>query len=79
MNELRNSKSDDQLEELVKKLPVAEVDDDGNVKINGKELKKIMGRKDRRVTTADRNRYRAKKGYIKVYSDCREIQHSPGL
>ena len=26
-------------------------------------------RKDRRVTTADRNRYRAKKGYIKVYSD----------
>ncbi len=30
------------LEELVKKLPGAEVDDDGNVKINGKELKKIM-------------------------------------
>lgn len=30
------------LEELVKKLPGAEVDDDGNVKINGKEIKKIM-------------------------------------
>lgn len=30
------------LEELVKKLPGAEVDDDGNVKVNGKELKKIM-------------------------------------
>ena len=30
------------LEELVKKLPGAEIDDDGNVKINGKELKKIM-------------------------------------
>lgn len=30
------------LEELVKKLPGAEVDDDGNVKFNGKELKKIM-------------------------------------
>ncbi len=30
------------LEELVKKLPGAEVDDDGNVKINGKDLKKIL-------------------------------------
>lgn len=30
------------LEELVKKLPSAEIDDDGNVKINGKDLKKIM-------------------------------------
>lgn len=30
------------LEELVKKLPGAEIDDDGNVKINGKEIKKIM-------------------------------------
>ena len=30
------------LEELVKKLPGAEVDDDGNIKINGKEVKKIM-------------------------------------
>lgn len=30
------------LEELVKKLPGAEVDDEGNVKINGKEVKKIM-------------------------------------
>lgn len=30
------------LEELVKKLPGAEIDDDGNVKFNGKELKKIM-------------------------------------
>lgn len=30
------------LEELVKKLPGAEVDDDGNIKINGKEIKKIM-------------------------------------
>lgn len=30
------------LEELVKKLPGAEIDDDGNVKVNGKELKKIM-------------------------------------
>ena len=29
-------------EELVKKLPGAEIDDDGNVKINGKDLKKIM-------------------------------------
>ena len=30
------------LEELVKKLPGAEVDEDGNVKINGKEIKKLM-------------------------------------
>ena len=30
------------LEELVKKIPGAEVDDDGNVKINGKEVKKLM-------------------------------------
>ncbi len=30
------------LEELVKKLPGAEVDDDGNVKINGKDIKKVM-------------------------------------
>ena len=30
------------LEELVKKLPGAEIDDDGNVKINAKDLKKIM-------------------------------------
>lgn len=30
------------LEELVKKLPGAEIDDDGNIKINGKEIKKIM-------------------------------------
>ncbi|MCI1681102.1 MAG: outer membrane beta-barrel protein [Bacteroides sp.] len=30
------------LEELVKKLPGAQIDDDGNVKINGKDLKKIM-------------------------------------
>ena len=30
------------LEELIEKLPGAEVDDDGKVKINGRELKKIM-------------------------------------
>ncbi|WP_455587401.1 TonB-dependent receptor [Bacteroides sp.] len=30
------------LEELVKKLPGAEIDEDGNVKINGKDVKKIM-------------------------------------
>ena len=30
------------LEELVKKLPGAEVDDDGNIKINGKSVSKIM-------------------------------------
>ena len=30
------------LEELVKKLPGAEVDDDGNIKINGKSISKIM-------------------------------------
>lgn len=30
------------LEELVKKLPGAEIDEDGNVKVNGKEVKKIM-------------------------------------
>lgn len=30
------------LEELVKKLPGAEIDDSGNVKINGKDVKKIM-------------------------------------
>ena len=30
------------LEELVKKLPGAEIDDDGNVKINGKSVSKIM-------------------------------------
>lgn len=30
------------LEDLIKKIPGAEVDDDGNVKINGKEIKKVM-------------------------------------
>lgn len=30
------------LEELVKKLPGAEIDDDGNIKINGKSVSKIM-------------------------------------
>ncbi|MCH5168076.1 MAG: TonB-dependent receptor [Prevotellaceae bacterium] len=30
------------LEELVKKLPGAEIDDDGNIKINGKSVTKIM-------------------------------------
>ena len=30
------------LEELVKKFPGAEVDDNGNIKINGKQVKKIM-------------------------------------
>lgn len=30
------------LQELVKKLPGAEIDDDGNIKINGKQVKKIM-------------------------------------
>lgn len=30
------------LEELIEKLPGAEVDDDGKVKINGRELKKIL-------------------------------------
>ena len=30
------------LEELVKKLPGAEIDDEGNVKINGKDLSKIF-------------------------------------
>lgn len=30
------------LEELIEKLPGAEVDDDGKIKINGRELKKIM-------------------------------------
>ena len=30
------------LEELVKKLPGAEVDDEGNIKINGKDIKKLM-------------------------------------
>ena len=30
------------LEELVKKFPGAEVDDDGNIKINGKQVKKVM-------------------------------------
>ncbi len=30
------------LEELVKKLPGAEIDDDGNVKINGKDVSKIL-------------------------------------
>ena len=30
------------LEEFVKKLPGAEIDDEGNVKINGKDLSKIM-------------------------------------
>lgn len=30
------------LEELVRKLPGAEIDDEGNVKINGKDVKKIM-------------------------------------
>lgn len=30
------------VEELVKKIPGAEVDDDGNVKINGKEVKKLL-------------------------------------
>ena len=30
------------LEELVRKLPGAEIDDDGNIKINGKSVSKIM-------------------------------------
>ena len=30
------------LEELVKKIPGAEVDDDGNVKLNGKEIKSLL-------------------------------------
>ena len=30
------------LEDLVKKLPGAEIDDDGNIKINGKNISKIM-------------------------------------
>ena len=30
------------LEELVKKIPGAEIDDDGNVKINGKEVSKLL-------------------------------------
>ena len=30
------------LEELVKKLPGAEIDEDGNIKMNGKEIKKLM-------------------------------------
>lgn len=30
------------LEELIKKLPGAEIDDEGKIKINGKEVKKIM-------------------------------------
>ena len=30
------------LEELVKKLPGAEVDEDGNIKINGKDISKVM-------------------------------------
>ena len=30
------------LEELIKKIPGAEIDEEGNVKINGKEVKKIM-------------------------------------
>jgi hypothetical protein len=30
------------LEELVKRLPGAEVDDDGNIKVNGKSVKKIL-------------------------------------
>lgn len=30
------------LEELIEKLPGAEIDDDGKIKINGKELKKLM-------------------------------------
>ncbi len=30
------------LEELVKKIPGAEVDDEGNVKLNGKEIKKLL-------------------------------------
>ncbi len=30
------------VEELVKRLPGAEVSDDGTIKINGKEVKKIL-------------------------------------
>ena len=37
-----NTKSKDDVKELVKKLPGAEMDDDGNVKINGKTVAKIM-------------------------------------
>lgn len=32
------------LEELVKKIPGAEVDDDGNVTVNGKSVSKLFGR-----------------------------------
>ena len=30
------------MEELVKELPGAEIDEDGNIKMNGKEIKKLM-------------------------------------
>ena len=36
-----NTKKKDDVKELVKKLPGAEVDDDGNIKINGKDVAKI--------------------------------------
>jgi TonB-dependent SusC/RagA subfamily outer membrane receptor len=37
-----NTKKKDDIKELVKKLPGAEMDDEGNVKINGKSVAKIM-------------------------------------
>lgn len=39
---LITTKSKDNVKELVKKLPGAEMDDEGNVKINGKSVAKIM-------------------------------------
>ena len=37
-----NTKSKDDIKELVKKLPGAEMDEDGNITINGKSVSKIM-------------------------------------
>ncbi|MBR4129810.1 MAG: hypothetical protein IKU02_02670 [Bacteroidaceae bacterium] len=37
-----NTKKKDDVKELVKKLPGAEMDEDGNIKINGKSVAKIM-------------------------------------
>ena len=37
-----NTKSKDDVKELVKKLPGAEMDDDGNITVNGKSVAKIM-------------------------------------
>ena len=58
-----NTKKKDDIKELVKKLPGAEMDDDGNVTVNGKSVAKIMldGKEVYKAKDADSD---ADKGHV---------------